>query len=214
MGDLTPITREEYYLARMAGEDVTMPEPITREEEYMKGIAAQIEAGSAELPAVTDADEGKILAVNTNGKWDKADAPTPPSEMTPVDIEISTAITNVHINLLSNISYKTANAVHLFFVIESTDDDGIPPSTVVTKFGSTTIPNAYIGSSKFTGAGLITASRILSGTSDTAEEKTMVFYSGNTDNTAYIGCDYSQDTTWLRKGKWIIKGEYPIAPTA
>ncbi len=77
MGDLTPNTREEYFLARMAGEDVTMPEPITREEEYMKGIAAQIEAGSAELPAVTDVDEGKILAVNASGKWDKADALEP-----------------------------------------------------------------------------------------------------------------------------------------
>ena len=85
MGDLTPITREEYYLARMAGEDVTMPEPITREEEYMKGIAAQIEAGASELPAVTDVDEGKILAVNENGKWDKADAPIELPEVTDVD---------------------------------------------------------------------------------------------------------------------------------
>ena len=72
MGDLTPITREEYYLARMAGEDVTMPEPITREEEYMKGIAAQIEAGSAELPAVTENDWGRVLSVNSSGKWVKS----------------------------------------------------------------------------------------------------------------------------------------------
>ena len=85
MGDLTPITREEYFLARMAGEDVTMPEPITREEEYMKGIAAQIEAGSTELPAVTDVDEGKILAVNASGKWDKADAPTELPEVSASD---------------------------------------------------------------------------------------------------------------------------------
>ncbi len=34
-----PITRKEQYYAKMAGEDVNIPEPITREEQYLARIA-------------------------------------------------------------------------------------------------------------------------------------------------------------------------------
>lgn len=34
-----PITREEMYLAKAAGENVNIPEPITRKEQYLKKIA-------------------------------------------------------------------------------------------------------------------------------------------------------------------------------
>lgn len=34
-----PMTRKEIYLAKMAGEDVSVPEPMTREETYLKKIA-------------------------------------------------------------------------------------------------------------------------------------------------------------------------------
>lgn len=34
-----PITREEMYLAKAAGEDVNIPEPITRREKYLAKIA-------------------------------------------------------------------------------------------------------------------------------------------------------------------------------
>lgn len=30
-----PITREEMFLAKAAGEDVNIPEPITRKEQYL-----------------------------------------------------------------------------------------------------------------------------------------------------------------------------------
>jgi hypothetical protein len=36
---MEPKTRKEYYLAAIAGEDVTMPEPKTRQEHYLKEIA-------------------------------------------------------------------------------------------------------------------------------------------------------------------------------
>lgn len=34
--NLTPFTREEEYLAAMAGEDVEIPEPITRKEKFCR----------------------------------------------------------------------------------------------------------------------------------------------------------------------------------
>ena len=34
-----PITRKEQYYAKMAGEDISIPEPITREEQYLDEIA-------------------------------------------------------------------------------------------------------------------------------------------------------------------------------
>ena len=39
---MKPLNRKEIYLARMAGEDVTMPKPLTREEAWMKGLAEAI----------------------------------------------------------------------------------------------------------------------------------------------------------------------------
>lgn len=38
MSDLEPITRREQFLAAIAGEDVTPPDPITREEVYLQAI--------------------------------------------------------------------------------------------------------------------------------------------------------------------------------
>lgn len=35
---MEPKTRKEFYLAKMAGEDVTVPEPVTRQEMYMAEI--------------------------------------------------------------------------------------------------------------------------------------------------------------------------------
>lgn len=36
---MEPKTRKEHYLAKIAGEDVTIPEPKTRQEHYLKEIA-------------------------------------------------------------------------------------------------------------------------------------------------------------------------------
>ena len=38
MSDLTPVTRNEAFLAAMNGQDVTLPEPQTRNEKFMKAI--------------------------------------------------------------------------------------------------------------------------------------------------------------------------------
>lgn len=43
---LTPITREEYFLARAGGQDVPTLEPITREEYFLEDIIEAIDAVS------------------------------------------------------------------------------------------------------------------------------------------------------------------------
>ena len=37
--DITPVTRRETYLARIAGQNVELPTPVTREEIYLDEIA-------------------------------------------------------------------------------------------------------------------------------------------------------------------------------
>lgn len=69
--NLTPATRIEAYLAKIAGEDIITPEVKTRLEYYLNEIA-QNGGGGAGLPAVTEADDGKVLGV-VGGEWDKMD---------------------------------------------------------------------------------------------------------------------------------------------
>lgn len=55
MADLprTPITRQEEYLSRLAGENTTLPrEPITREEMYLEGAIARVEAVEEEVEEI------------------------------------------------------------------------------------------------------------------------------------------------------------------
>lgn len=66
----TPITRSEKFLAKAAGEDVSLPEPITREEIYLNAIANNGGGGSS-LPDVTSDDNGDVLTV-VDGAWAKA----------------------------------------------------------------------------------------------------------------------------------------------
>lgn len=54
-----PLTRNEHYLAKIAGQDVEIPEPITREDHYLHYIS---EHGGG-LPEYTEADEGKTLKI-------------------------------------------------------------------------------------------------------------------------------------------------------
>lgn len=62
--------REEQYLAKIAGEDVAVPTPLTREEALLDKIAKNGGGGGgSDLPEVTSADEGKVLAVNASGEW-------------------------------------------------------------------------------------------------------------------------------------------------
>lgn len=70
-----PETREERFLAKAAGADVTVPSsPYTRLERFLKAIVDKI-GSFVGLPEVTGDDNGKILGV-VNGEWDKTDAPT------------------------------------------------------------------------------------------------------------------------------------------
>lgn len=57
-----PITREEMFLAKAAGEDVNIPAPITRREKYLAKIAEN-GGGSGGLPAVTASDVGAVMRV-------------------------------------------------------------------------------------------------------------------------------------------------------
>lgn len=65
-------TRTEQYLnGILNGTDV--PDPYTREEQLLYEIAKNGGGGGSDLPAVTSADNGKVLKV-INGAWDKGEA--------------------------------------------------------------------------------------------------------------------------------------------
>lgn len=72
MENITPKTRLEHYLAKIAGEDVITPEVKTRLEYYLNEIAQNGGGGGAGLPSVTEADDGKVLGV-VGSEWDKMD---------------------------------------------------------------------------------------------------------------------------------------------
>lgn len=56
--ELTPVIREEDYLAAIAGQDVTPPDPATRKEEWLDAIAERLDKAA---PTPAAADEGKVL---------------------------------------------------------------------------------------------------------------------------------------------------------
>ena len=67
---LDPITREEMYLAAAADNSITPPSPITRVEMFLQNLIDVIRGGGtggggggSGLPAVSAADNGKILQV-------------------------------------------------------------------------------------------------------------------------------------------------------
>lgn len=51
------------------GEDVGVPEPSWRIEEYLKAIYDKLKEGGGNLPPVTEADNGKVMAV-VDGEWE------------------------------------------------------------------------------------------------------------------------------------------------
>lgn len=51
---MEPKTRKEHYLAKIAGEDVSVPEPKTRQEYYLKEIAENGGGGGGDEPVVID----------------------------------------------------------------------------------------------------------------------------------------------------------------
>ena len=78
---LTPITREETYLAAIAGEDVTVPDPVTRHEEFLAAIDGHVDSVEQDVtdlaeivPKPAAADEGKVLTAGNDGtaSWQTA----------------------------------------------------------------------------------------------------------------------------------------------
>lgn len=69
--ELTPVIREEEYLAAIAGQDVTPPDPATRKEEWLDAIADHLDA-VAPTPAAEDS--GKVLTAGADGtaSWQTA----------------------------------------------------------------------------------------------------------------------------------------------
>lgn len=60
---LTPITREEYFLAKAGGQEVPTLEPITREEYFLEDIIEAIDANLAgKIITVPDTDKYKAYA--------------------------------------------------------------------------------------------------------------------------------------------------------
>ena len=71
---ISPVTREEDYLAAIAGQDVTPPTPVTRKEEWLDLIAGKVDdlAGDIEdlqdvVPTPEAADSGKVLTAGADG---------------------------------------------------------------------------------------------------------------------------------------------------
>ena len=67
---MKPLTREENFLAKIAGDtdaDENM-KPITREEHYLDQIAGMMNNAASEVPAVSASDNGKVLTV-VDGAW-------------------------------------------------------------------------------------------------------------------------------------------------
>lgn len=64
-------TKIQAYLAKIAGYDVETPKGTTREQQLMKEISDSY----APLPAIEEADEGKVLGVS-DGKWAAIDVPS------------------------------------------------------------------------------------------------------------------------------------------
>ena len=76
---LTPITREETFLAAIAGEEVSVPDPICRKEEFLDAIdehigsvegdvsnvSGAVTALQTQIPASTAGDEGKVLTAGS-----------------------------------------------------------------------------------------------------------------------------------------------------
>lgn len=69
---LTPITREETYLAAIAGEDVSTPDPICRKEEFLAAIDGHVDAVEGDVadlaaivPTPVALDEGKVLTAGS-----------------------------------------------------------------------------------------------------------------------------------------------------
>lgn len=66
--------RKEEYLqgilgALGVGEDKGVPDPVWRHEEYLKAIYDKLKEGGGSLPPVTEADNGKVMAV-IDGEWE------------------------------------------------------------------------------------------------------------------------------------------------
>lgn len=90
---LTPVIREEEYLAAIAGQDVTPPDPATRREEWLDAIADNVASLASDLstaegeiddlqdiaPTPAAGDSGKVLTAGADGtgSWQASVAPVP-----------------------------------------------------------------------------------------------------------------------------------------
>lgn len=90
---LTPVIREEEYLAAIAGREVTPPDPATRKEDWLDAIADNVTSLASNLstaegeiddlqdiaPTPEAADSGKVLTAGADGtgSWQASVTPVP-----------------------------------------------------------------------------------------------------------------------------------------
>lgn len=83
---MEPITRQEKFLAKAAGQDVTTPKPITRVEKFLQNLIDHIASigsngSTGSVPSIATASVGQTIvvkAVDDAGKpteWEAVDLP-------------------------------------------------------------------------------------------------------------------------------------------
>lgn len=148
--DIKPITREEMYLAKAAGQDVSPPEPITRKEMFLAKIAGmEVETPGAITRIEMFANKAAVapnrsviepLEITENGTYT---APEGVDGYNPVTVEVVGAGGGSGGGLLATPIQKTGKfkATSLTGSTTITHGLGVSPDCVVV-WGRTTAQNA------------------------------------------------------------------------
>lgn len=116
--ELTPVIREEEYLAAIAGQDVTPPDPATRKEEWLDAIADHLDAV---VPTPAAADSGKVLTAGDDGS---ASWQTPSGGgAAPVTITNASLLSEITSFITALITASTDTAIRIKRGVTKTGDE-------------------------------------------------------------------------------------------
>lgn len=150
----TPVTREEQYLAKLAGEDVSVPDPVTRKEQFLKEACENGGGGGGGL----EYEEGSFTvdsAVGSHSVTFSNQHSTPPAMITLADatgdLNAKNApciwsVINAKDIFGSKLEVNTNTFIGYFQVCYSRTQSAVSPKTT---FGSDD-PPPFFSSSGFT----------------------------------------------------------------